>query len=502
MKPNKWILPGLVLAGTAAILYLTSLHSYLLFHSLAEVFSIVVACGVFMISWNAKDAKETRNLVYLGIGYLFVAALDLFHTLTYHGMGVLPGDHDYPTKLWVAARYLQTVTLLVFAVSFRLRRRISFRLLFAVYGGAAGLLLAMILVLNWFPTCFVEGVGVTPFKRISEYAISAALAVTLALILRTRRGLDPPVQRLLAASVAVTIASELLFTLYTSSYGFSNLLGHYLKIAAFFLTYQALIAHQVRKRLETIAELETARRKLLHSERALRKANASKDRFFSILAHDLRNPISGVQILADLMDKHYEQLDEQERRKYTARIREGAGQSLQLMDSLLWWVRCQTGKVPWEPRALSLQQLVEDNLKLARTSAENKRISVHCSVEPELTVFADPTMIATVLRNLLSNAVKFTPRNGEVRVSVSTEAETVQVSVSDTGLGIQPEDMEKLFRIDVHHSRKGTEEEPGNGFGLILCKEFVEKNHGRIWARSSPGEGSCFTFTLPLHPPG
>ena len=482
---------SLALAAVAVALYLGRMHNYLLFHSLAEIFSVAVACGVFMVSWNSRerDSPESRSLAYLGIGFLFTAVLDIFHLLTYHGMGVMDATQDYATKFWLAARYLQTASLLVFAFALRTRFRPSYQALFAAFGAATILFILLILRWNAFPTAFVEGVGLTPFKIISEYAISALLALALLLILRAPMS-EPLVAHLLAASLGLTIASELLFTLYVRSDGLANLLGHYLKIAAFFLTYQALIAHQVRNYLATIQELEAA-------EAALQEVNAAKDKFFSILGHDLRNPLSGLQTVSELLASRYDELSDAERRRFAGMLREAADQSLALTNSLLLWVRSQTGRIPWKPEDIDLAQACEDAIAQLRAAAERKQVRLENEVPRDTRVYADGNMLSTVLRNLLSNAVKFTPGGGLVRVASEAIDGQLATRVTDTGVGIDPQDMDKLFRIDAHLSRRGTEGEAGNGLGLILCREFVEKNGGRIWACDNPDGGSCFIFTLP-----
>jgi len=472
---------ALALAAVAVALYLGRMQNYLLFHSLAEIFSIVVACAVFMVSWNSRESEspEARNLACLGIGFLFTAILDIFHLLAYRGMGVLAPERDLATKFWLAARYLQTASLLVFALGLRTRFRPPFRVLFAGFGGATVLFLLLILPWDAFPTAFVEGVGLTPFKLVSEYVISALIGVALLAILRARMS-EPLVGRLLAVSLGLTIASELLFTLYTRSDGLANLLGHYLKIAAFFLTYQALVAFQVRKRLATIHELEAAKRSLL-------EANASKDKFFSILAHDLRNPLSGLQTVSELLAGRYDELPEADRRRFAGLLRDGTNQSLALMNSLLLWVRAQTGRLPWEPANIDLSQASEEAIAQLAAAAERKQVRLECAVPRGTEAFADGNMVATV---------------GQVRVNSEAENGHLATSVTDTGIGIDPEDLDKLFRIDAQLSRRGTEGEPGNGLGLILCREFVEKNGGRIRVCSQPGQGSCFTFTLPRPPEG
>jgi PAS domain S-box-containing protein len=227
---------GFILTG----LYLTSLYNYLLFHGTAEVFSIVVACGIFMVAWNSREFLENNYLLFVGIAYLFVAAVDFVHTLAYQGMGVFPGfSTDLPTQLWIAARYLQSTSLLI--APFFLDRRLKISITFIGYAVVVGFLLASILHWDIFPACFIEGLGLTIFKKTSEYIIIFILLAAIVILIRRRRAFDRVVLKLLVASLAVTMASELAFTFYVHVYGFSNLIGHMLKIVSFYLIYRAII---------------------------------------------------------------------------------------------------------------------------------------------------------------------------------------------------------------------------------------------------------------------
>ena len=472
-------------------------HSYLLFHSLVEIFSIAIAGGVFMIAWNSREHPDSRNLLILGIGFLFTAIVDIFHTLAYQGMGVFPPGADLATKLWVAGRYLQALTLLLFAISIPGRIRLPYPLLIAVFAVLTVLLLGSILYWNFFPICFVEGQGVTTFKKASEYAVSAVFAVSLLLLILGRSRFDPPAYRRLAWAIAFSIFAEISFTLYLRTTGIVNLIGHLFKVLAYALVYSTLIAEQVRKRIQEIRQLEQAQGALQEREKALREANATKDKFFSIIAHDMRNPLAGMRTVTELLESRYDRLSDEERRKFCHLLHEGTGQAMDLMQSLLWWARSQAGRMQFNPRRLSLHSLVEDNVCLLRQAAGQKQIDITASIPPQVEVLVDPEMASTILRNLLSNAVKFTPRGGGLEVLALEDGAEVQVSVADTGVGMSAEEMQKLFRIDEHLSRRGTEQEPGNGLGLLVCREFVEKHGGRIWAESRPGQGSTFHFTLP-----
>ena len=233
---------GTIIAGILILfaLYLTSLHSYLLFHGLAEIFSIVVACGIFILAWNSRRFLDNNYLLFLGIAYLFVAGLDLIHTLGYTGMSVFTGyATNLPAQLWIASRYMESLSLLIAPLF--IGRKLKTNFVFTAYTLAIFVLLGSIFYWPIFPICFVEGVGLTPFKKISEYIISLILLGSIALLFQKRKEFDAGVLRLLIASIIVTITSELAFTFYSHAYGLANLIGHYFKIVSFYLIYKAII---------------------------------------------------------------------------------------------------------------------------------------------------------------------------------------------------------------------------------------------------------------------
>jgi len=221
-------------------LYLTPLYNYLLFHSIAELFIIVVACGIFIVAWNSRRFLGNNYLLFIGIAYLFIAVLELIHTLGYTGMGIFKGyGTNLPAQLWIAARYMESLSLLIAPLCFG--RRIRLNIVFITFASATCLILLSIFLWNIFPLCFVEGFGLTPFKKISEYIISLILLGAIALLYQKRKEFEVGVYRLLVASIVLSIAAELAFTFYIHAYGFSNLIGHYFKIISFYLIYKAII---------------------------------------------------------------------------------------------------------------------------------------------------------------------------------------------------------------------------------------------------------------------
>jgi PAS domain S-box-containing protein len=248
-------------------LYLISLYQYLLFHSIAELFSVAVAFTVFMIAWNSRRTIDNNYLLFIGIAYLFVGALDMVHTLAYKGMGVFRGyDSNLPTQVWIVTRYLESFSL--FIAPFFLKRKLRINYVFFGYALATSFLLISIFYWNIFPVCFVEGVGVTLFKKISEYVISLILLASIALLLKNRRGFDKNVLQWLVWSITLTIASELAFTFYIHAYGFYNLVGHYFKIVSFYLIYKAIIETGLTRPYNLLF------RNLKQSEETLKQENA------------------------------------------------------------------------------------------------------------------------------------------------------------------------------------------------------------------------------------
>ena len=280
-RPYVTILLGaLVLFG----LYLTSRHSYLLFHSLTEIFSIVVAFGIFVLTWNSRRFIDNSYILLLGIAYLFIGTIDLVHTLTYQGMGVFPGyGSNLATQLWIAARYVQSISFL--AAPLLLGRKLKLPFVFPIYAVVTTLLLMSIFYWDIFPACFVDGVGLTPFKKISEYVISFIFLASIFLLYRKRREFDTSVFRFLVASIGVTICSELAFTLYTGPYTLPNMVGHLLKIVSVYLMYRAIIWTGLAKPYSLLF------RNLKQSEEALR----ASEQHYSALVRNLADAVFEIK---------------------------------------------------------------------------------------------------------------------------------------------------------------------------------------------------------------
>lgn len=248
---------------------------------------------------------------------------------------------------------------------------------------------------------------------------------------------------------------------------------------------------------QDVTEQKMIEEKINQYNLELQNLNNSKDKFFSIVAHDLISPFSALLGYSEILANEVEDLDPEQVKEFSRNIHSVAKKSHNLLSELLEWSRIQTGRIPFEPDVLPLAQLTEDIFTLYKNNAEKKQIKLINNIDKGIAVYADYNMIHATVRNLVSNAIKFTDISGEVTLNAEENSENVSIIVQDNGMGMNEEDLEKLFKIDVHHTQIGTGKEKGSGLGLILCKEFVEKNGGMISVSSKPGEGSKFIFTLP-----
>lgn len=589
------------------IFWISITYNYLFFHTLVELFSIIVAFAVFTVSWNSRKMLDSNYLYFQGITYLFIGALDLLHTITFNGMNIIPNPIYYSNQFWVATRFLEA-TALVIGFRFMLqKRRLNADLVFLSYGIITTLIILSILVWKIFPICFIEGLGQTPFKIYAEYGIILMLLIGAGLLLKFRKNFEPSIFQSLILSVSFAVLSEFCFTLYVSNYSASNAVGHCAKLITFFFTYKAVVEKgfiqpttlifknlsDSEKNYRTLSEnlpvlifrfddagtciyankavqlligarpdffsgkvvsqlglpasfascitnlLTEARlskqeqeldysfdaskhyalkvipeytsgrdgfsyliisydiTQLKITEKALQDLNATKDKFFSIIAHDLKNPFTSILAFSDLIAKNTLKFSPAKLEQMALTIRKAAQNAYSLLENLLSWSRLQTGALVPKPELLDVRQLLTEDIELQSTIAILKGITLELAEDTAGKVHSDKQMLNTVLRNLTTNAVKFSHTNSKVILKAVPKGSDILFSVQDFGTGISPEFMERLFKLESSFSTIGTENEKGSGLGLILCKEFIEKSDGKIWLDSTPGSGTTFYFSLP-----
>jgi signal transduction histidine kinase len=225
--------------------------------------------------------------------------------------------------------------------------------------------------------------------------------------------------------------------------------------------------------------------------------NSTKDRLFSIIAHDLRNPFHTVIGFSELLIKNYKKLQPEKLEKYFNLIHSSSKSGNNLLENLLQWSRSQSGTLSFAPEKLNLWSLIDENISLIEADAHRKNITIQSMVDQEIAIYADENMLKTILRNLFSNAIKFTFEGGRVVADAIVRDKHVEVIISDNGVGISENKIDQIFDVDANETTRGTSNESGTGLGLIICKEFVEKHKGTIWVESEISKGSTFKFTIP-----
>jgi signal transduction histidine kinase len=258
-------------------------------------------------------------------------------------------------------------------------------------------------------------------------------------------------------------------------------------------------------------EWESAKDKLRDKEiierqnEELKKLNATKDKFFSIIAHDLRNPFNSILGFSQMLMTQVHQMDREKIEKMAQIIHQSSKMAVDLLMNLIEWSLSQSGKIEFHPENVQIAEVVKEIEPLFAPSAKHKKIDIKIEIPQQLTVYADQVLLGTVIRNLISNAIKFTHQGGEVIISATEHDKNVIFSVADSGIGISKDRLDKLFKIDKSFSTEGTDKEKGTGLGLILCREFIDKHGGRIWAESTGWDisaeknsgGSTFSFSIP-----
>ena len=266
-------------------------------------------------------------------------------------------------------------------------------------------------------------------------------------------------------------------------------------------------AQELTSRISTHLELKHSRdiileqnEKILQQNKELNELNATKDKFFSIIAHDLKNPFYILVGYSKILLDDFVNLPPNQIKSFLDIIYKTSQNGSELLENLLHWSRAQRGLIKCNPTKLKLTSSIQFTYDLLISFAKSKQLSMTIHAPDDLCAYADKQMVNTVIRNLLSNAIKFTPRNGRIDIYAQSSGEDfVEIKISDTGEGISANNMGKLFRLDKHLTTSGTENEKGTGLGLLLCKEFVEKNNGKIGVESEINKGSTFFFTLPKY---
>lgn len=487
----------LILVAGLLLLHGIAQKNYLLFHTLVELFSIIVAFAMFTLTWSARKIIDNTYLIIVGFASIFIGFLDLLHTITYTGMDIIPGNIYFANQFWVATRFFESLVLLLGFAFVSRNIRISFKIITGIYLIITTLIIFSILVWKIFPLCYIEGSGQTRFKIISEYVIITILIGALIFLIRKKKYFLKEIYLYILLSILFTILSEFTFTLYFSNTGYFNEIGHFFKILSFYFIYKAIVETGFVKPGEMLyRNLKLSREEAEKYNKQLEGEIATRDKLFSIIAHDLRSPFSILLIVSEMLYKKPDQFNANQLKLQYEMLYKTSINTLSLLDNLLEWTRVRSGTIKPVFDTFDLIEVIKDKIYLFKGTSDYKKINLEYISSNICNVTADRQMVDIILRNLISNALKFTREGGRVTVSTSQSNNEVIITVADTGVGIPPEDIEKIFSGDLNWTTQGTDNEKGSGLGLQLCREFVEKNNGKLWVESEPEKGSRFMFSL------
>lgn len=477
---------SMILLGTV----LTSLYNYLLYHTIAELFSIVVAWSIFIIAWNSRKNMDNSFFLVLGVSSLFVGFIDLIHTLAYSGMGIfLEYDANLPTQLWIAARYLQAFSLLLASKS--INKNLNLPILISVYLIVCTFLLISIF-LRVFPNCYVEGSGLTPFKIISEYIIIVLLFISIIQIFKMRAEFDKKIYFFIIGSIIVTMLAELAFTFYISVYGISNLIGHLFKIFAFYLLYKAIIQIGLENPVNLLF------RKLKKSEEEYREAYDRANFYKDIFTHDISNIIQNIASSLQVRKLY----------KDDAKILEDSissiEENIQRGSNLIANIRKLSNIEEFDYSLISLNAflILKNTLGLIKTNFKEKKLNITIeSKYDELYVNANELLV-DIFENILINAIKYNDKEIiEILIRITTimqnKTNYYKLEFLDNGIGVIDSKKELIFNRGFKEE-KGTK---GLGIGLSLIIKILKMYKGKIWVEDKVqgdySKGSNFIVLLP-----
>ncbi|MDK2826537.1 Signal transduction histidine kinase [Methanolobus vulcani] len=445
-------------------LYRISLESYLLFHSIVEVASIVVIAAVFLIAWNSREYLKNSYLLFIAISFFFVSWIDFLHIISYKGMGIFPGnDANLPTQLWIAARYMQSISLLI--APLLMKKELNYRKVLVIYFAFTCLIFAVIYQ-GYFPDCYIEGSGLTQFKIISEYIISLILLASAILLHRNKDQFDSKVYSLIIASIILTIFAELAFTFYIDVYGFSNLMGHFFKLLSFYLIYKAIVVTSLARPYDLLyRELKVREYELIKKKEAQEDLLETLSLVNQILRHDVLNDLNIISLSIDNLKERMSEkeldLSEKAVKHSTKLIRE-----MKDFESLMYIRELVTIDL----RILALEVSQEFPVKI--------NISGYCSVKAD-------SGLHSVIGNIIQNAI-IHGRADTIDLHMESKEDYCELRISDNGSGIPDKIKGRIFDEGFKYGRTGH-----TGLGLYIAKRIVER-YGEISLEDNTPSGATF----------
>ena len=482
-------LVSLILTGVI----LTRLHNYLLFHTIAELYSIIIACVIFVIAWTTRKEIDNSFFLVLGISSLYIASIDFIHTLVFPGMILIAGSStNLASQLWIAARFIQAFSILggIWAIN----KKLNPKILVLIYTLITGFLVLMIFF-GLFPDTFIEGTGLTLFKIISEYLIIVIILVSIILITRFRKQFQKSIYYLINAFLVALIISEFSFTLYLSAYELPNLVGHIFKIIAFYFLYKAIIQIGLKNPVQLLF------RKLNKSKNKFEDAYNRAEFLMDLIAHDINNILQIILLRVNNCQKSIDSAEkskelEESLKSIETQVMGGA----KLISNVIKFSRLEDEEITLEK--FEILPLLEKKVGQIKELFQNKDLSIQIkSTEDHIYAYAND-LLGEVFENLLFNAIKHNinmPLEILIRLTREHIKNTpyIKMEFIDNGKGIVDSRKETLFQGDFSFKRSVN----GMGLGLSLVKKIIDLFKGKIWVedrvKGDHTKGCNFIILLP-----
>ena len=491
LRWQLWLLPTIV----SILLFMVAQYDFLIFHTLAELFTIIISFIMFALAWATYDYSKNLVLLFLACGYLWIGSLDLMHMLNYKGMHIFTQDlGNIGVQYWLGARYPEALLLLTAPI---LAPKAYNKFYLVTIFGLIALGINMMIYWGIFPTGFIDGVGLTPFKIYSEYTIDAILFLAVFSVFRYGYTITHEEKVLIATSIILTMCAELAFTFYVDVYGFSNLVGHTFKLYSFWIIYCAIILSNLKA---PYTALHQSKKMLSIALDDANSANRAKSEFLANMSHDLRTPLNAIMGFSDIMrTKVFGPLGNKRYEEYANDIYDSGAHLVSLINDILDLSRVEAGKYNLVESRINIEDLIRQSFRQLSAMAKKSGHALTVKVSEGMPdMLGDERVMIQIFNNLISNAIKFTPANGEIVVATHiNNGNSITISVIDTGIGISDEEILQALTPFEQASTLHSKRHEGTGLGLHLCNNFMELFGGTLKVQSELGQGTTVTLCFP-----